>query len=202
MSEQTAYPLTWPVGQPRTNYPDRSRFDCSQNDAQIHLSNELKRMGARYVVISTNMKIRNDGLPYAKQREPEDRGVAVYFQWKEKQMTFACDRWDAVRDNMRAIAKTIEAIRGIARWGASDMMERAFSAFEALPSPNNAVKLTCWNILGIEETKSVAAIKSAYRKQAKGAHPDYGGTAEEWSALQDAYQQALNSAAKPETGLD
>src|SRR3546814_19053229 len=80
-------------------------------------------------------------------------------------MTFACDRWDTVRDNVRAIGKTIEAIRGIERWGASDMMERAFSAFEALPAPGGGVTLSCWSVLGIEPGSSLAELERAYRSE-------------------------------------
>ena len=37
---------------------------------------------------------------------------------------------------MQAIAKTIEALRGINRWGTGDMMEAAFKGFSALPAPD------------------------------------------------------------------
>jgi hypothetical protein len=49
-------------------------------------------------------------------------------------MCFACDRWDSVADNVQAIRKTIEALRGIERWGTGDMVQRAFAGFVALPS--------------------------------------------------------------------
>jgi hypothetical protein len=186
-----AYPLHWPAGQPRTKRPETSRFDVSFARARDALMEALRLMGARYPVLSTNIELRRDGLPYANTREPEDKGVAVYFQWKGKQMTFACDRWDRVRDNVRAIGKTIEAIRGISRWGASDMMERAFSAFEALPPPGGTVTLSCWDVLGLHPGAPRSDITAAYRRQARAAHPDQGGTREDWDRLQAAYEQAL-----------
>lgn len=42
-------------------------------------------------------------------------GVAVYFTLKGQQFCFACDHWDEIKDNMQAIHKTIEALRGIER---------------------------------------------------------------------------------------
>ncbi|UAB76938.1 J domain-containing protein [Erythrobacter sp. SCSIO 43205] len=189
MSEE-AYPLQWPQGEPRTQRPERARFDVSFATARDHLMEQLRIMGARYPVLSSNLTLRRDGLPYANQPEPDDKGVAVYFQWKGKQMTFACDRWDRTRDNVRSIGKTIEAIRGIERWGASNMMERAFSAFEALPVPEQSVTLSCWDVLGIEPTTDQAAIKSAWRNRMKTAHPDQGGTTEEFAAVQKAYDEA------------
>lgn len=192
MSE--AYPLHWPAGWPRTAKPERSRFETTDHEATKQLVWELERMGARHIVISTNIELRRDGLPYANRRVPEDCGVAVYFLRRGKQMTFACDRWDRVRDNMRAITKTIDAMRGIERWGASDMMERAFSAFEALPPPGSAVVASCWDILGLEPGADQAAIKAAWRKRMKTAHPDQGGTREEFEQVQRAYEQAMGGA--------
>lgn len=189
-----AYPLHWPEGWPRAKSRDRARFDVTAGRAISELMNELRIMGARYVVVSTNVELRRDGLPYANQREPDDPGAAVYFQWRGKQMTLACDRWDRVRDNIRAVGKTVEAMRGIERWGASDMMERAFSAFEALPAPGQTVTLSCYDILDVSPDADRAAIKAAWRKRMKTAHPDQGGTREEYEQVQSAYEQALEVA--------
>lgn len=185
-----AFPLHWPHSWPRTKARKRSSFDQTLAGARDHLMNELRLMGARYIVLSSNLTLRQDGLPYAKQERVLDPGIAVYFQWHGKQMTFACDRWDRVEDNVRAVGKTIEALRGIERWGASDMMERAFSAFEALPPPAGEIRITCWDILGIAPRSNSAAIERAYRERAKAAHPDRGGSREEWDALVAAVSQA------------
>lgn len=102
-----AHPLHWPAGWPRTKGRSRSRFDVTFAAARDGLMEQLRLMGARYVILSTNVELRRDGLPYSKQSEPVDPGVAIYFEWHGKQMSFACDRWDRVRDNVRAIGKTI-----------------------------------------------------------------------------------------------
>jgi hypothetical protein len=189
-----AFPLAWPAGWPRAKRKTRAPFGVNFAKARDELLRELRLMGARYPLLSTNVSLRRDGLPYANQPEPVDPGVAVYFMWQGKQMTFACDRWDRVRDNVRAVGKTIEALRGIERWGASDMMERAFSAFEALPSPDGVVTLTCWQVLDLEPGASEMDIERAYREKAKSAHPDKGGSREEWDQLRAAYDQAKAAA--------
>jgi len=188
----TAYPLSWPSGLPRTEPHRRSRaaFKQSIKSATDFLQGEVRRMGGMYLVISSEMELRRDGLPYAQQKQPADPGVAVYFLRRGKQMTFACDRWDRVHDNLYAIAKTIEAIRGIERWGSSDMMERAFAAFEALPAPGKAVKAAWWEILELDASAPRSKIDAAYREKAKRAHPDRGGSREEWDALSRAYDDA------------
>ena len=142
-------------------------------------------MNGRYPVISTNIELRLDGLAYARRKDPDDPGIAVYFEYKGKQMVFACDRWDRVRDNVRAIQKTIEAVRGIERWGASDMMERAFTAFEALPPPS-------WRqALGVEPGATRDDVKSHYRKLVKTHHPDRGGDLDQWHRISQAYEAGL-----------
>lgn len=108
-----AYPLAWPAGWPRARRKSSAAFNLSFAKGRDELMRELRLMGARYPVLSSNVPLRRDGLPYAAQREPDDPGVAVYFMWQGKQMTFACDRWDKVKDNVRAIGKTIEALRGV-----------------------------------------------------------------------------------------
>lgn len=190
----SSYPLHWPEHWPRSGKRKSSAFQCSFATARDGLVEQLRLMGARYIVISSNVETRRDGLPYATFKEPNDPGVAVYFQWRGKQMTFACDQWDKVKDNLRAIGKTMEALRGVERWGASDMMERAFSAFEALPPPTeNQREQTCWNVLGVPATASRSDIAEAYRRLAKLAHPDKGGSRAEWDRLQSAYQKAIEA---------
>ncbi|MBO6901408.1 MAG: J domain-containing protein [Rhizobiaceae bacterium] len=190
-----AYPLHWPEGWPRTPAHKRqaSRFDVQPGTARQELVWEIERMGARYPVISTNVALRRDGLPYAEQRKIEDPGVAVYFERDGKQMVFACDRWLLVHHNMRAIEKTIAAMRGIQRWGASDMMERAFSAFEALPPPGEPRKRHWREVLGLQSTGYMEreVVESQYRAMVKKAHPDTGGSAEAFHELQNARDEAL-----------
>ena len=88
---------------------------------------------ATKVVISTNIPLRRDGLPYAGQAQPNDPGVAVYFTTNDRTTCLACDRWKTVAENIYAIAKTIEALRGIERWGSKDAVGAAFLGFAALP---------------------------------------------------------------------
>ena len=62
-------------------------------------------------------------------KSPDDKGCAVYFEYNDKFMTFACDRWDSVAENLQSIKKTIAALGGIERWATPEMMERVLSGF-------------------------------------------------------------------------
>lgn len=150
---------------------------------------EIRRMGGRDAILSTNIPLRNDGLPYANHKVPNDRGVAVYFKYKGNPMCFACDRWNRIEDNVWSICKTIEALRGIERWGASDMIERAFKGFTALPP----AQVKWWEVLGVQRGSHPDTIKSARNGLAKIYHPDNGSAPnpDMMSKVNRAYEEAM-----------
>ena len=69
-----------------------------------------------------------------------------------------------IQDNIHAIRRTIEALRGIACWGTGDMMEHAFTGFEALPAPGAHAKRPWWQVLGVNQHATPEEIKTAYRR--------------------------------------
>lgn len=200
-----AYPLVWPEGWPRAKNRERSRFQITPDRARKNMLDEIRRLvGSKFrrdmVIISTNLHLRQDGEPYSTQRQPEDQGVAVYFEHKDKHMVFACDRWDLIHDNIHAIGKTIEALRGIERWGASDMLDRAFAGFtalEQLPEEGWREVLDMGDV-HITDTKKVllARAERHYKILAKDAHPDRGGSTEEMARLNMARNQARSELAQ------
>lgn len=196
MSAETidAYPLQWPIGRKRTDRWQRedARFETTfaraRDDVihQVELLTGTTRWGSADIVISTNVPLRRDGLPLANQRRPDDPGVAVYFKYRGKQRCFPCDRWTKIEDNMRAIAKTIDAMRGIERWGSGDMLDAAFSGFDALPAPDS-VK-TWRQVLG--NATSLEHAHTLYRQAAAVNHPDRGGSHALMAEINAAWQAA------------
>ncbi len=195
-----AHPLQWPTGWPRTapNHTARARFKTSLASARDSIVSEVRRLGGKDLVISTNIPVRNDGLPYASARPPTDAGVAVYFTYKGRQKCFPCDRWDKVESNMQAIALTIQAMRGIERWGSGQMLDAMFTGFTALPPPQSqsqqAQTLNWRDVLGLEQHSAlyIDDIERAFREKAKHAHPDYGGSAEAFAELVEAKRLAIS----------
>lgn len=192
----TAYPLQWPAGRERrpAHRREQAAFDTGMAAARDAAFNEVRLLGGRHVVLSTNVPLRQDGKPYASFPRIDDPAVALYFTYKEKPMCFACDRWTRVEDNIQAIRKTIEALRGIARWGTGDMLQAAFTGFAALPAPIVAgMKRDWWLVLELE-TRSPTAdeINTAYRRLASKHHPDRaGGDAARMTELNQARDEAL-----------
>jgi DnaJ-domain-containing protein 1 len=103
-------------------------------------------------------------------------------------MSFACDRWLKIEHNMQAIAKTIEALRGIARWGTGDMLEAAFTGFAALAAPGS--KRHWREVLGVAPGADMALVRAAYRTLASRHHPDKGGSHETMAELNAALAAA------------
>jgi hypothetical protein len=187
-----AYPLTWPISRPRARYQERARFKTALGAAISNVLREVELLGGAGLVISSNLPLRRDGLPMARPGYIGDVGVAVYFQLKKRPMCFACDRWDAVQDNMQAIAKTIEALRGIERWGSGSMVEQAFTGFIALPAPEQP-----WQTLGLDTSNpTLDQIEDAHRRLAMKHHPDRGGDSDTMgriNAARDALLERLTS---------
>ncbi|QHV99199.1 J domain-containing protein [Spirosoma endbachense] len=184
-----AYPLQWPASYPRTGYRKPSRFGRSLADSRDDLLEQIRRLGGTQVVISSNAKLRNDGLPYSKQPAVNDPGVAVYFLYEGEQVVFACDKWLDIGDNIRALGLAIEAIRGLERWGVSQMLKRTFTGFKALAEPATH-KEEWWSVLEVPESASPDEIRKAYIKLAQRHHPDKGGKADQFQKIQNAYEVA------------
>jgi len=182
---ENSYPLDWPTGWPRTQpqHREQSRFKVSRSRAIDHLFTELRRLGANNPKISSNIETYEQGgkqIPYAN-RTVDDPGIAVYFEYNGKTHSMACDKWQTPKSNIRAIGKTIEALRGIERWGSGDMMEAAFEGYERLPSETTA-----------DNPYYDYTIKELKQKL-KETHPDHGGNAEEFQLVKQALDHKRES---------
>jgi hypothetical protein len=198
------YPLQWPAGYPATRWPKKSKFgNQSFAKCRDEIFRQLKMMlnynEMSTVVLSTNIPLKLDGLPYAGYRQPENKGVAVYFLYGKESVVLCCDQWDKIEHNLWAVAKTIESLRSIERWGVSDFIKRSFTGFNALPpsSSQPIKKREWWIVLGYQQMPGLAVwdwegITAQYKSLAKKLHPDTGGSVSAFQELNEAYQQAKN----------
>jgi hypothetical protein len=205
-----AYPLAWPHGWKRATSRSRAKF--SKQDRQYSMDGQsswqvkkslsieqgtqrvltaLNQMGFnKSVIISSNLELRNDGLPRSGQRAPNDPGVAVYWGTGDKARCIAVDRYDRVADNLAAIAATLDAMRAIERHGGAAILDRAFTGFTALPSPEQP-----WQTLGLDTSRPTKdQVEDAYRRLAMRHHPDRGGDASEMARINRARDQLLAQA--------
>ena len=191
----SAYPLAWPEGWKRTSDGARKNygpFKTTFDKARRELYDELRKLGAQSVTVSSNIPLRLDGHPRSDsaRRTISDPGVAVYFMLRGRQMVMARDVFWNVHDNLRSIGLAIEHLRGMERHGGGDMMERAFEGFASIAAPG--AQKGWREILGIPPNGAVTIeiAESQYRQRAKRAHPDMGGSQEAMAELNAAIDEA------------
>lgn len=184
-----AYPLQWPDTFPRAKARGASAFKTGLPAALKNVETALRLFGTDSgkavsdIVLSSNVTLG--------QARPADPGVAVWFTWDGEQRCIAVDRYLKVEDNLQAIFHVLEARRTELRHGTLALVRATFQGFKALPPPPGARP---WReVLGFKpyQTVSKEEVETAYRSRAAQAHPDKGGTREEWDALTRAKRLAL-----------
>lgn len=194
-----SHPLVWPDGWNRTpshlrnrNYRYRMSFAAARDE----LLEELRLLtgDTGNVVISTNVPVKHNGLPYSPTngiKEPSDPGVSCYWWDYEAKVdrVIACDAWQLVRENMRAVAMAIDALRMLQRCKASEILDRAFRGFVALTDGNEP----WWIVFGFESgnNHTKEEIQTKFKELALIHHPDRGGDQTNMSRINKAYTRAL-----------
>lgn len=207
--KRAPYPLAWPEGWKRTppRHRQHPRFRGDFVLARNGILNSLRLLRAVDVVITSNLPTKSNGLPYATGRT-DDPGIAVWWMQPKvgrpaAERVMACDRYPLPGENLRAIQLTIDAMRGIERWGASDLVERAFSGFAALP-PSSGETIDAqpvdidWRAFfeitplldGMSKYDLVGLVRGRYKRLALTLHPDHGGTREAFDELNRALELA------------
>lgn len=179
-----AYPLQWPPGWPRTLSTSRQKWPNSVTvtAALGDLEREMRLLGVRQIVLSSDVTLGVSDAP--------DPGVVAYGILDGQQIAIPCDRWTTVAANVRAIAKTVEAMRGMQRWGAKHMIRAMFQGFTAIAPPND------WRtVLGLDGAVTTEQVRAKQRELALRHHPDRGGDAARMAEINDAADRALRELA-------
>ncbi|BES72218.1 hypothetical protein RE428_32360 [Marinobacter nanhaiticus D15-8W] len=195
-----AYPLHWPANFPRTPESDRQRARFNRGGQPLTIAagrdrilEEITlftragkpwRIDPDQVVISSDVPLRQDGLPASGRRMPDDPAVALYFQLGGEHYCLPCDTWDRVADNMAAIAAHLGAMRGMERWGVGDLRTH-FAGFAQL---EHQPQQEWYDVLGCSPSASPAEVQSAYKAARAKAHPDRGGSDDEFNRVQAAWK--------------
>lgn len=200
------FPLEWPLGWKRTPYHQRQRrasFSKTERtvrdgvvsarniavgiaDATTRLERQIEAIGGTAPTLSTNVRLRMNGQPDARNDVVVDPGAAVYFRFKGKAVVFACDRYERVADNIAALSAHIDALRRIERYGVGSL-EQALSGYKALPADTAAD----WrSVFGLTEGASAEDVDREYKRLARQRHPDHGGSDEAMAHLNRARDYA------------
>jgi hypothetical protein len=190
MNEDKRYPLVWPDNWPRTAPASRaySRFEPKTIAKAFQLLvKEGNRIGNGFFMSSNIPRNQRDNQPTSKPIRLNDPGVAVYFKLNDRPVSLACDKWILVEDNIWAIAKHIEALRGQERWGVGSM-EQAFRGYMALPGIGEAGGIKWWEVLGVPINSDPELVRKAYTTLVKKHHPDVNGERELFDRVQAAWE--------------
>lgn len=187
-----AYPLQWPKNWPKTELPkkENGKFKQSLAGALVNLKTECQRLQGKSLVLSSNYTLGNE--------RPAESGVVAYFQLGEQPIAIPCDRWKLVEHNVQAIALTIEAMRGMERWGAKHMITAMFTGFKALPA--KAGGKSPREILGFRENELLdeTQVTTRFRNLSKIYHPDvpHTGDANAWREIREAHDLLMQNVRK------
>jgi len=193
-------PAVWPTAQ-RTPVDERrwGQFKATWSATMELLERELRHLEATDpVVIEAGYKpheLRLDGAPRASA-QPSDPAIILSFGSRLGPLRYACDSYRENAANLRAIALTLEHLRAVDRYGVTKRGEQ-YQGWAALPPTGEAGMsrdeaeafirhaAATGNGMGPQQT-----LREAYRRAARGLHPDVGGDPDEWAKLDRARQAA------------
>lgn len=195
--------LDWPEGFERTDPADRisypGGFEVSRTRAFDSIVEEIEKIdGAMNVRVETAAPHTQKAphRPY-QDRDPDDPGVVAYYDREGQGYAVACDRWDNLRDNARAVALYVDSKRAIERYGVATVG----SEFEtqALPSGEEDVVAAGsgrseppHEVLGVAPDAPDAVVKGAARSLKAEKHPDSGGSRDAFRRVVEAEEAMLD----------
>jgi hypothetical protein len=202
----------------------RNPFEAPWQNTLIVLEHELWHLDADRVVLELDVReqdIRIDGTLRANARTEASPAVRLAFVTPDGPMQFATDRYgwdyadrpisDGWKQNARAIALGLEALRKVDRYGITRNREQ-YRGFQALP-PGTGVTPTGMTVdlaLEVIDRESgwtagghallATQLGEALRVARANTHPDRnGGDRSRWNAVDEA-EQVLNRAGQAVTG--
>lgn len=182
-----------------------SPFDSPWSSTLDVLRRELTVLGAKNTILELNVlpgSIRLDGELYANAKVT-DPAVRLHFDSKHGHLTYQTDRFHGWRDNVRAIALGLEALRRIDRYGIGrgDEQYQGWLALEAGTgaTPLGATPRMTWDdatavikdVLGLDygavDWADPDQSHAAYRLARALVHPDrHDGDRTAWDRLEAA----------------
>jgi hypothetical protein len=187
---------------PEDERRSRYQFQADWPSTAKLLTFELRKIDARDAVLQLAIiddDLRLDGN-LRTNAKPEHPGVVLSFESQHGPLQFACDTYEYWRHNVRAIALTLQALRAVDRYGATQAAEQ-YRGFAALPPPppKAGERMTVEQAARFIAEHATAGgypcdpddvlgpfRQDAYRAAARRLHPDRGGNADDFVRLNDA----------------
>lgn len=207
----------WPEGwhESTRNEAPWSPFKSDWSSTIDLLDRELRHLGADEALLQLDTAEGNCKLDGGLRADAKVtyHGVILSFESKDHgTLTYACNAFDANRDpwrqNVRAIALGLEALRKVERYGIANRGEQ-YAGYAELPSgiAMGAAKMTVeqaaeflciqagWDRVRVVDLISQPDMReSAFRQASKRLHPDVGGDPEFFRTIVEA-RELLEAAA-------
>lgn len=199
----TPLPALWPAKQTPSYARKRPQFKTIWTRALDLLAREIAMLRGSRVEIAIDIQdrhLRVDGGLRADAR-PSSPAVIVSFDTKDGRLQFPCDTFSFWQENVDAIARALEALRMVNRYGVQQ--GKQYAGFKAIPPTTSATGSAYQAAVNIASLayrdgpiaphvremlgkRDVAC--DAVRIAKARAHPDAGGNAELFSAVGHAAQ--------------
>ena len=163
---------------------ERSRFDSTLGTTVSQLGTELRALAAKNIILELDLRdrdIRLDGFPRSDAR-PALPTVVLSFDSKFGPLRYATAEFDDWRDNLRAIALSMQALRAVDRYGVSKRGEQ-YTGWKALPVSTDPAD-------AIQTPEQARAVIEEFGGNVRSAlfatHPDQGGNPDDFRKVQRA----------------
>lgn len=187
---------------------ESTRFSAKWPATEELLLTEVEHLRGRNLVIEVDVReqdLRLDGTLRANAREALTPGVVVAFESaKHGPMLYRCDTFVAAWShqgkswwhNVRAIAKTLESLRAVDRYGATETGQQ-YAGFKALPAgrampASHMTRQEAIYLLDEYTDRDWAAgdpndVRHVHRRARAAAHPDrHDGDRTLWDKVEQA----------------
>lgn len=187
-------PAVWPGRSTPDWERRRSPFKSVPGKALRLLAREIGMLNGTNVRIAIDVapdRIRQDGMLYANARA-RTPAVIVLFDTPRATLQFPCDTFTFWESNVDAVARALEALRLVDRYGVQQGAQ--YTGFKALPA-STAPTMTAEAAAVILASPTFAArdiladplrARDAWRMARARTHPDAGGTLDAWHQIETA----------------
>jgi len=190
--------LDWPAGFERTPSHERERnnsYQATLGQTTDDLATEMDRLDPdewRASTGSGGAYTFGNGLP-KHNANPDDPGFSLRWTDGGEQFAVGCDSSPRLRDNVRTVYLWINETR--LRGDRPVVTGAANFAAAQLPSGDDgdvvAAAAADHDVLGVPRDAGESEIRDSFRERVKEAHPDHGGTAEEYGRVKKARDRLL-----------
>ena len=192
--------LDWPAGFERTAESERERnrsFEATLGTTTSDLATEMDRMDVDHWRASIgNSHTKSNGLPL-HNANPDDPGFVLRWSDGNEQFAVACDASPRLRDNVRTVYKWVHETR----MRGNRPVKTGDTEFAAarLPPGDDEVAVAAGStatpaheVLGVDPDAPDNVVKAAARAQKAEAHPDNGGSREEFQEIVEAEEVMID----------